>query len=237
MKRHEPEYISQERRLLAERKKRVTRQLRRVGRLRRNPGDISRAEALLVRFIETQKRRESHFQMVLGVLRRNPRANLSHRLRGGPTRRKQKLRGKAEKYAAWNTRVLGFLDRTYAQRPRYKASLVTLWQKYLELELPNAHFVSEFTSGKKPIVFQRSWEMMLARHLDALGYELSTSDEGPDLYFEHEGQTIWVEAVSPEPKGVPDDWLEHPKPDEFKVGDVPHTECSYGGLPRLRASG
>jgi hypothetical protein len=33
-----------------------------------------------------------------------------------------------------------------------------------------------------------------------------------------------VEAVSPEPKGVPDDWMEHPKPGEFKVGDVPHTE-------------
>jgi hypothetical protein len=113
--------------------------------------------------------------------------------------------------------------------------LVTLWEKYLALGLPNAHFVSEFTSGKKEVVFQRAWEMMIARHLDAQGHRLTTLDEGPDFRFEHNGLTVWVEAVSPEPKGVPDDWLERPKPNEFKVGDVPHKEVLLRWTAAIKA--
>lgn len=96
----------------------------------------------------------------------------------------------------WNADVLAFLDRHFPNAPNYKASLVALWQKYLELGLPNAHFVSEFTSGKKENVFQRAWEMMVARHLDALGYNLTTREVGPDFRFERDGLTIWVEAIS-----------------------------------------
>jgi type I restriction enzyme S subunit len=77
--------------------------------------------------------------------------------------------------------------------------------------------------------------MMVARHLDAQGHNLTTSDEGPDFRFEHNGLTVWVEAVSPEPKGVPDHWLEHPKPNEFKTGDVPHTEVLLRWTAALKA--
>jgi type I restriction enzyme S subunit len=124
----------------------------------------------------------------------------------------------------WNKEVLAFLDRHFPNSPNYKASLVTLWEKYLALGLPNAHFVSQFTSGKKEVVFQRAWEMMVARHLDAQGHHLTTSDEGPDFRFERENLTVWVEAISPEPKGLPAHWMEGPKPNEFKVGDFPHNE-------------
>jgi hypothetical protein len=66
-----------------------------------------------------------------------------------------------------NREVTAFLDRQFPNAPGYKASLLSLWQTYLALGLPNAHFVKEFTSGKRECVFQRAWEMMLARHLDA----------------------------------------------------------------------
>jgi hypothetical protein len=93
----------------------------------------------------------------------------------------------------------------------------------------------ELTSGKKAAVFQRAWEMMLARHLDAQGYRLTTAAKGPDFRFEHNGLTVWVEAVSPEPEGVPDHWLEHPKPNEFKVGDVPHLEVLLRWTAAIKA--
>jgi type I restriction enzyme S subunit len=46
---------------------------------------------------------------------------------------------------------------------------------------------------------------------------------------------VWVEAVSPEPKGVPDDWMQKPKPDEFKTGDVPHTEVLLRWTAAIKA--
>jgi type I restriction enzyme S subunit len=123
-----------------------------------------------------------------------------------------------------NRDVVAFLDRQFPNCPGYKASLLSRWQTYLALGLPNAHFVSEFTSGKTESVFQRAWEMMLALHLNAQGHQLTSPDHGPDFRFEHRGLTVWVEAVSPEPKGVPADWMEGPKPNEFKVGTFPHNE-------------
>lgn len=141
----------------------------------------------------------------------------------------------ADKSERWNKEVLAFLDSQYPEGPDYKASLVSLWKMYLALGLPNAHFVSEFTSGKKEVIYQRTWEMMVARHLDAQGHSVTTADEGPDFRFDHKGLTVWVEAVSPMPKGVPGDWLEHPKPNEFKTGDVPHTEVLLRWTAALKA--
>jgi hypothetical protein len=140
-----------------------------------------------------------------------------------------------EKLDRWNEEVRAFLDRQFQETPDYKASLVALWEKYLALGLPNAHFVSEFTSGKKEVIFERAWEMMIARHLDAQGHHLTTSDEGPDFRFEQNGLIVWVEAVSPEPKGLPDDWLQKPKPNEFKVGDVPHKEILLRWTAAIKA--
>lgn len=120
--------------------------------------------------------------------------------------------------------VTAFLDRQFTDVPVYKASLLALWQTYLALGLPTAHFVREFTSGKRAAIFQRAWEMMLARHLNAQGHRLTSPEHGPDFRFDYRGLTVWVEAVSPEPKGIPDDWMQAPKANEFKVGTFPHNE-------------
>jgi type I restriction enzyme S subunit len=115
-------------------------------------------------------------------------------------------------------------EKQFPDASRYRAWLVALWDKYASLGLANAHFVSELASGKKNVVFQRLWEMMIARHLDALGFKLTTSDEGPDFRIVDAGKTIWIEAICPEAMGIPPDWLEGPKPGEVKVGSVPNTE-------------
>lgn len=118
--------------------------------------------------------------------------------------------------------VTTFLDRQFAHAPGYKAYLLCLWQTYRALGLPNARFVSGFTSGKLERVCQYAWEMMLARHLDALGYELASPDHGPDFRFEHRGLTVWVEAICPEPTGLPTDWMADPVPNSMRVIEMPH---------------
>jgi hypothetical protein len=234
-KRTEPPYISEYRLRIARGKKRVERQHLRVDRMRREGRDVTRAEGLFQNFVQGQAFRERRLQTAFRMLKRNPRRNqLGYLHCSGP------LRGatsapQAGKSAQWNAAVLAFLEKQYAGSPNYKASLINLWQSHLRLGLVNAHFVSEFTSGKKSVVFQRAWEMMLARHLDAQGHHVTTCDEGPDFRFEYCGLTVWVEAVSPEPMGVPGHWMEHPKPGEFKVGDVPHTEVLLRWTAALKA--
>jgi hypothetical protein len=204
-------------------RKRAARQAKRVERLKEGR-DSSAAVGLLQTLARRARRSAKSLEMVLGWYRAHPRGSFPRQLKTRFTNPRATQRHKKEKLTLWNERVLAFLDKKFPNAPHYKASIVALWEKYAALGLPNAHFVSELTSGKKEVMFQRVWEMMLARHLDALGYSITTSDEGPDFRIEHEGQTIWIEAVCPEPKGIPQDWLEGPKPGEFKVGSVPHTE-------------
>jgi type I restriction enzyme S subunit len=122
------------------------------------------------------------------------------------------------------SKVRAFLAKEFAAALNYQAHVLELWERYCVLGLPNDDFVAEFTSGKKPSLFQRVWEMMVARHLDAQGHKLACLGRGRDFQFEHEGVTVWVEAIAPEPRGLPDDWITGPAPGEFRVGTVPHDQ-------------
>lgn len=122
--------------------------------------------------------------------------------------------------------VIEFLATYLADSPNYQASVIDLWKGHLALGLPNSNFVAEFTSGKRERFFQRLWEMLLARHLDAQGHQLSSPEHGPDFRFVHGGKVIWVEAISPEPRGLPADWMELPAPNTSWVGRVPHDEIA-----------
>lgn len=128
------------------------------------------------------------------------------------------------KLARMDVKVKAFFAKEFAHAPNYQASVLQLWDRYRDLGLPNDDFVAELTSGKKPSLFQRVWEMMVARHLDAQGHKLTCLGRGPDFRFEHDGVTVWVEAIAPEPRGLPDHWLTEPAPGEFRVGTVPHDE-------------
>jgi hypothetical protein len=163
--------------------------------------------------------------MVLGWAKKHPRRKFPWQIKKRFMNPRSARETKKERLARWDKQVRSFLDTQYANAPHYKASLIALWKKFIELELTTAHFVSEFTCGKQEVMFQRAWEMMLARHLDAQGYRITTSDEGPDFRIEHDGQVVWVEAISPEPIGLPEHYMERPKPDgEIRVGEVPHNE-------------
>jgi hypothetical protein len=112
-----------------------------------------------------------------------------------------------------------FLTAHYAHAPILQAETMELWSLYCELGLPNDDFIAEFTNGKGPSLAQRTWEMLLARYLHLEGHKLIPTNGGPDLRFELDGKTVWVEAVAPEPKGLPADWLD---PSFTGVGTFPH---------------
>jgi hypothetical protein len=220
----EPGDVSRARLRLARAKKRVSRQAKRLERLNRERRDTTDAAVLLKALVRRQVRCGRYLQMVLGWSKKNSRKRFPRKIKNRFMNPQSPGEAKGDNIARWDKRVRDFLDKEYAETPHSKASLINLWQKFLELGLPNAHFVSEFTSGKKEAALQRSWEMMLACHLDALGFVVTTSDEGPDFRIEHNGHVIWIEAISPQPMGLPSDYLQPLKPGEFRVGDVPHNE-------------
>jgi hypothetical protein len=234
-KRTEPRHVLDARRRVTAARRRVARQEKRVARINRKGQQASRAETLLKTFARRQLRSEQYLDMVIGwshkhIRRKFPRA-LRNRFMGSRSARETE----EQRRARWDRDVRAFLEKQYPKAPNYKAYLLTLWEKFLALKLPSEHFVTEFTSGKKAVVFQRAWEMMVARHLDAQGFTITTAPHGPDFRFEQGGRTYWVEAVSPEPMGVPEDYLEGPRPGEFKVGDVPHEEVRRRWITAIKA--
>jgi hypothetical protein len=68
---------------------------------------------------------------------------------------------------------------------------------------------------------QRTWEMLLARHLHSQGHAIVCPNGGPDFYFDHQGLRVWVEAVAPEPKGLSAEWLD---PNFTGVRSFPHED-------------
>jgi hypothetical protein len=230
----EPRYILDARQRVAAAKRRVARQEKRVARIKREGRDVSQAETRLKALLRRQQRCQQYLDMVLGWSRKHRRSKFPRALRARFMGPRSARETEEQRRARWDRDVRAFLDKQYAKAPHYKASLLALWEKYLALKLPTEHFVTQFTSGKKAVVFQRAWEMMVARHLDAQGFAITTVAHGPDFRFEHAGRTFWVEAVSPEPKGVPEDYLEGPKPGEFKVGKYPTRRSVVAGSPRLK---
>lgn len=123
------------------------------------------------------------------------------------------------KLAHMDEKAKAFLAAHYAHAPILQTEMMDLWSLYRDLGLPSDDFIAEFTSGKRPSLAQRTWEMLLARHLHLEGHNLIPTDGGPDIRFELDGKTVWVEAVAPEPKGLPSDWL---NPSFTGVGSFPH---------------
>ena len=119
-------------------------------------------------------------------------------------------------------KVEAAIRRRYDTNPAARDHYVALWHEFSTMDLADAHFVSEITGDKDTKFWQRLWEMVLGRHLSRLQHRLSSADKGPDFRFEAEGKTVWCEAIAPEPKGLPGDWLTLSKPDDIRVHSVPH---------------
>lgn len=165
-----------------------------------------------------------HLEALQGWHRKHPYVHVPKSVKNRLLKRSPRDRTNPDKASRWDEDVRAALDKQFLDAPHYKAYVLELWTKYLTLGLPNHHFVREISSGGDGKVTQRIWEMMLATHFDALGFVMTSADEGPDLRIEHDGHVIWIEAICPTPAGIPDQWMLPLSAGEFVVGDVPHNE-------------
>ena len=99
---------------------------------------------------------------------------------------------------------------------------------YTESALCPPHLLSELETGDEGKFWSAIWEAMLFRHLLSLGFipknnSKASGQNGPDFCFEHDGKTIWVEAIVPSPHGIPADYLEPPTR-EIRVRTKPDRE-------------
>jgi hypothetical protein len=120
------------------------------------------------------------------------------------------------------------LARRFPQQDEYRCHFDDLLSNFASSGLADSHFIGEVTCGDDGKFWSRAWEAMLYRHLVTLRFEFrkvsvtKSGQPGPDFGLIHEGHTIWIEAVTPEPKNIPPDWLEPPKLGEVKRGRKPH---------------
>ena len=125
-------------------------------------------------------------------------------------------------------KVLAFINQKFScqNHEEIRKFLLALWDKFSQYQLADSSFVSEFVSGQDNKFYQRYSEMLLASFFLEKGIEISSQDEGPDLKLKYNNQTVWVEIICPEPKGIPEDYLKLPPkdPNQIRCVSVPDQE-------------
>lgn len=113
------------------------------------------------------------------------------------------------------TLKLEFLNRVAQRwaraRPGSRSNLVqtlsALFDQFHLLRLADHHFALQLARGAEVVHHQRLAEMLLAKHLLDHGFALSSASVGPDFRATKDGRSLWIELVTPEPKGIDPEWL------------------------------
>lgn len=63
------------------------------------------------------------------------------------------------------------------------------------------------TIGRDEEMWQRIWEVLLGTYLVDCGFEPKSPRDSPDFLIQNLGRSIWLEAVCPTPRGLPDEWV------------------------------
>ena len=101
-----------------------------------------------------------------------------------------------------------------------------LLNNYLESGFSPPHLASEIETQDDGKFWSNVWEATLYRHFNSLGLKLKSlitkrGQEGPDFCANHDGRTIWIEAIVPAPDGISTEWLAPPREGEFRVKTKP----------------
>jgi len=111
------------------------------------------------------------------------------------------------------SQITDFLTRRFPQNrvaPSYFSDLLSTYQ---DSGLAPPNLVEEITSCDDGKLWAHVWEALLYRHLLACGYEfrldrvMKSGQHGPDFGIVNDGHTIWIEATTPSPEGILQDWL------------------------------
>jgi len=100
-----------------------------------------------------------------------------------------------------------------------------LWTDYDQIKVDDRdHVVSQLTNDSDEQFWQRLWELQLGSYLFRLGHKPYSPKTGPDFRFEVEDLTVWFEAISPSPRGIPEAWFQFPSGGKGTTYDTPNSE-------------
>jgi len=88
--------------------------------------------------------------------------------------------------------------------------LATIYDRFRADGLADPTFETQLTCGTSAIYTQRVAELLLAEMLWKDGFSLRSSAAGPDFHITKEGKSAWVELQTPQPMGIPPEYLEEP---------------------------
>tara|TARA_E500000318_G_C3540312_1_gene204348 strand:+ start:324 stop:1196 length:873 start_codon:yes stop_codon:yes gene_type:complete len=113
-------------------------------------------------------------------------------------------------------------ENRFSENERARDFYLQKLAQYRSAGFDSPQFHADLNSGRESFFQQQIWEMMLGCHLLDLKLNVSAIHyNAPDFLVEHNGTRIWIEAISPEPKGIPTETLEPPSA-EFLVTAHPH---------------
>jgi hypothetical protein len=98
------------------------------------------------------------------------------------------------------------------QHEQVIAFLTQTYKRYCDEGLADREFGKQLALGSEYVYQQRAGELLLAEDLWNDGFTLSSADEGPDFRAEKDGEAFWIELVTPEPKGLPEEYLRSREP-------------------------
>lgn len=89
----------------------------------------------------------------------------------------------------------------------YRQSLIRVCNEFIDRGLADPTFIGELTSSQDSKFWSRLSEALLADRLRNKTFPPRTNPgEGPDFLVLDGTRKTWIEAICPEPRGVPEDW-------------------------------
>jgi len=135
--------------------------------------------------------------------------------------------------------INAYMARRWPNAQRLTTYVRDLWRDYSQIDVDDrGHVVSQLVNNDDEQFWQRLWELQLGSHLLRTGHETHSPKKGPDFRFEAGGLTVWVEAISPGPRGIPAVWLELPRGGVGTAYDTPNAEmllCWTGAFKNKHA--
>nr|WP_298125554.1 hypothetical protein [uncultured Pseudoxanthomonas sp.] len=87
-------------------------------------------------------------------------------------------------------------------RHEFVVAVLAIYDKFHQASLADRHFAQAIATGGPAQHAQRLAELLLADHLWKNGFHLSSASEGPDFHATKNGESVWIELVTPEPNGI-----------------------------------
>jgi type I restriction enzyme S subunit len=128
------------------------------------------------------------------------------------------------------SQISNILEERYPNNFTAQSHFGELLSAYQGCGLAPPHLLQELATGEEGKFWAHMWEALLYHHLSGQGFEFrrgavtKAGQRGPDFGIIHEDRTIWIEAVTTSPEGLPTEHLTPPRRGEFKTLSMPHEQ-------------